>query len=402
MIGERIKRVRIQLGLSQTQLAGKDLTRSFISQVENGRCLPSPKTLRKLAERLGKPVSYFLEEQDDDVFGARFLWQSAQADVELGNWASARPKLAEALQLIRRAEEPPWACDVQFLYAQCLSRLGEREEALDQYEEVLDRYRATGNLPKVLETWLHMANNYLRLEQYTTARRLYRKVIRHSAGLKTGQELHARALLYLGSTHLYLGELPEAERAFHDTLSSADRDLMPEIWGQAAYGLGAVYRRQKKPKQALEWNQRALERLKAAKSAYAPEAEHNLAVAMMDLGRWERAYALLCQLLAQFRDRGQNQMQAEILQDMMRYWLHKGDCDRAESLCLQALDVLTEAGASHLRGRLYRDLAGIALRRGQKERARELLQVSYELLHHVRAAGELLKTVEAIEALSRS
>jgi transcriptional regulator with XRE-family HTH domain len=205
LIGERIKRVRIQLGLSQTQLAGNDLTRSFISQVENGRCLPSPQTLRKLADRLGKPVSYFLEEQNNALFGARFLWQAALADAALGNWASARPKLAEALQLIRRAEEPDWACDVQFLYARCLFHLGELEEALDHYEEMLDRHRATGNLLKVLETWLHMANCYLRLEQYSTARRLYQKVIRHSTGLKTAQELHARATLYLGSTHFYLG-----------------------------------------------------------------------------------------------------------------------------------------------------------------------------------------------------
>ncbi len=402
MIGERIRRTRIACGLSQTQLAGKNLTRSFISQVENGRCLPSPQTLRILADRLGKPISYFLEEQPADLFSIRFLWESAKADAQVGNWAAAMPKLREALQLSKRAEEPDWEQEIQFLCGRSLYHLGGYEEALDQFEEVLDRYRTAGNTLKVLETWLFMAHCNLKMEQYSTARRLYQKVIRHSTGLKTAQELYARAWLYLGSAHVFTGDLSEAHRAYHEALTATDRDLMPEIWGQAAHGLGVVCGRQGQQEQAVVWTKRALESLNAVKSTFAASAEHNLAVAYIRVGRQEEAYVLLSRLLVHYRGVGNGRMQAEILQDLMRYWLQKKDLDQAETLCLQAIDASAEAGASHLRGRLYRDLALIVQQRGQKERARELLQVSYELLHHIRATGELLMTVEAIEALSRS
>lgn len=62
-LGSRIKAARISAGLSQRQLCGEHITRNMLSQIENGSAHPSMKTLGYLAERLGKPISYFLDEQ---------------------------------------------------------------------------------------------------------------------------------------------------------------------------------------------------------------------------------------------------------------------------------------------------------------------------------------------------
>lgn len=59
MIGDEIRRVRKALGLTQTQVAGTELTKSYICQVERGRLVPSGRALQVIAERLGKPVQYF-------------------------------------------------------------------------------------------------------------------------------------------------------------------------------------------------------------------------------------------------------------------------------------------------------------------------------------------------------
>ena len=58
-LGEKIKAARLGLGLSQRQLCGEAITRNMLSQIENGSAKPSMQTLRYLAERLGKSVSYF-------------------------------------------------------------------------------------------------------------------------------------------------------------------------------------------------------------------------------------------------------------------------------------------------------------------------------------------------------
>ena len=65
-LGEKIRAARLAAGLSQRQLCGEDITRNMLSLIENGGAKPSVKTLTLLAERLGKPVSYFLDENARD------------------------------------------------------------------------------------------------------------------------------------------------------------------------------------------------------------------------------------------------------------------------------------------------------------------------------------------------
>ena len=62
-LGSKIKAARLEMGLSQRQLCGDTITRNMLSQIENGTARPSMDTLSVLAHRLGKTVSYFLEEQ---------------------------------------------------------------------------------------------------------------------------------------------------------------------------------------------------------------------------------------------------------------------------------------------------------------------------------------------------
>ena len=61
-LGEKLRQARLEAGLSQKQLCGEEITRNMLSLIENGSAKPSMKTLQYLAARLGKSVSYFLEE----------------------------------------------------------------------------------------------------------------------------------------------------------------------------------------------------------------------------------------------------------------------------------------------------------------------------------------------------
>ena len=62
-LGMRIRQARLDQGLSQRQLCGKVITRNMLSLIESGKARPGMDTLAYLAQRLGKPVSWFLEEQ---------------------------------------------------------------------------------------------------------------------------------------------------------------------------------------------------------------------------------------------------------------------------------------------------------------------------------------------------
>lgn len=79
-LGSKIKAARLEAGLSQRQLCGDAITRNMLSQIENGTARPSMATLAYLAQRLGKSISYFLEEQavtspnQDCMTRARVAW----------------------------------------------------------------------------------------------------------------------------------------------------------------------------------------------------------------------------------------------------------------------------------------------------------------------------------------
>ena len=62
-LGKKIKLVRVELDLTQAQLAQKiKAKQKSISRYETGASLPSIETLVKIAKVLKKPVGYFLEE----------------------------------------------------------------------------------------------------------------------------------------------------------------------------------------------------------------------------------------------------------------------------------------------------------------------------------------------------
>ena len=57
-IGARLKRLRLQKGLSQRDLSSPGVSYAYISRIEAGARTPSFKALRKLAQKLGVSVEY--------------------------------------------------------------------------------------------------------------------------------------------------------------------------------------------------------------------------------------------------------------------------------------------------------------------------------------------------------
>ncbi len=93
-LGEKIRQARLEAGLSQRQLCGDTITRNMLSQIENGTARPSMDTLRFLAARLGKTVSFFLEE-DAVLSPNQQVMVSARQAADRGDWMAVRKTLEE-------------------------------------------------------------------------------------------------------------------------------------------------------------------------------------------------------------------------------------------------------------------------------------------------------------------
>lgn len=65
-IGKRIKEIRVGKLMTQSQLAGDEITRNMLSRIENGAALPSLGTVMYLADRLGVPAGVLLSDEDGE------------------------------------------------------------------------------------------------------------------------------------------------------------------------------------------------------------------------------------------------------------------------------------------------------------------------------------------------
>lgn len=102
-MGQRILAARQAAGLSQRELAGGEITRNMLSSLEHDTANPSVSTLRYLAARLGRPVSYFLGEDGPSEAVAAFEAGCFRRSREL--MTDAERKWLEPLALLREAEQ---------------------------------------------------------------------------------------------------------------------------------------------------------------------------------------------------------------------------------------------------------------------------------------------------------
>ncbi|MGM9682910.1 MAG: helix-turn-helix domain-containing protein [Eubacteriales bacterium] len=65
--GEKIRRLRNEKLMTQSQLAGTRITRNMLSKIENGEANPSLPTLEYIAQRLNVSVGFLLADAEDDM-----------------------------------------------------------------------------------------------------------------------------------------------------------------------------------------------------------------------------------------------------------------------------------------------------------------------------------------------
>ena len=112
-IGERLKRLRMISALTQEELASRaDLTKGYISQLENDATSPSIATLKDIVDVFGITMQEFFAESskgEDVVFGAAARVQSTDDDagvtVELLVPGAQNREMDPVLVTIRPGEE---------------------------------------------------------------------------------------------------------------------------------------------------------------------------------------------------------------------------------------------------------------------------------------------------------
>src|SRR5919197_1987386 len=131
-LGERVRRLRNERGLTQTELAAARVSKEYISQIETGKTRPTQQTLEWLAERLGVDPHYLLDGVSDrDHREHEAIVVQAEEAVQEKRYRDA----VEAIESLPRTPGSP-ELHLRALFAESWARmyLGELRTALDRLE----------------------------------------------------------------------------------------------------------------------------------------------------------------------------------------------------------------------------------------------------------------------------
>jgi transcriptional regulator with XRE-family HTH domain len=179
-IGARLKRLRLERGLSQRELSSKGVTYAYISRIEAGARTPSVKALRMLAAKLGVTVEYLETGCEIGEAQQRELkLTDAELELRLGadDARHAETKLRQVHEESLRAGDRVSAARALSALGFSAAQRGNHLDAVERLEAALDQHRAAPHLrPDVYAT---LGQSYAALGAAERAVTLFEQCLEH-------------------------------------------------------------------------------------------------------------------------------------------------------------------------------------------------------------------------------
>ncbi len=219
-IGEKIRAARLAERLTQEQLAGNDLSKSYVSEVERGRRTPRRITLKVLAQRLHRPLSYFLdgavEDREAEVYLALGLAQLHGGSVE-----RAVSSLDRALDLALQGGSETLPARVELVLALADQRRGYLQQAQRRLDRCLRTLVRAGDADSVATGQYCLGRIKLESGDPASAAWAFQVGLQHSECLTQAPMLRSQLYLEIGIAHRRLENTQAAREAFGLALEAA-------------------------------------------------------------------------------------------------------------------------------------------------------------------------------------
>ncbi len=219
--GSRLRRLRLAAGLSQADLAGGQVSASYVSLLESGRRTPTPPVLAHLASRLGVAP----DELDDASTGLTSTLVLAESATGLGRPADAVALLGPLAD--RFVPERLGADPLLFRAGQAYAVALERSGRLDDATAVLERLCAAvelapGRLP-LLPVVIALTRCYCDAGDVARAVDVGERALERLGGYRLGDvEGYAALISTLAGAYHERGDLLRAAQLLDELVRRAD------------------------------------------------------------------------------------------------------------------------------------------------------------------------------------
>lgn len=397
-LGQKIRELRLQKGLTQSDLGAGLVTPSMISQIESDKAHPSHKLLVAIAEKLETSVEFFLTDVENQL-EQQTTFSLARALVEAGQFAEAAD-LFESLA----ASETHYVKTIiiKTELAFCCHKLGQKDKAIALYENVLEMALVDENNRIRIQALnqlglLHMQerNFSLALYYWKKALELVEKTADQDLFLKT------QVLVNLGRVYHDLGDLNQSLHHFQ-----AAQELMQEVNGFPSIAriytdLAMQSREDNRYQQANDYAAQAVAVFKTLGNIkLLNEVKSKYGVMLSWQGETEQSLQVLQQCADEYLKLGYIKDAAEIYGEIGRVLGEAGRCEEAVHNCVQGIELVGEDSMEA--AYLYRTIGDIRQRLGDPDQAIYDLERSIVLFQKHNLTVELSKSYSILGDLYKA
>lgn len=340
-VGERIRSVRRQLGLTQEKLAAPEFTKGYVSALERGAVRPSLKALDVLARRLGVSIIDLLSARQEVGVEPelRALEEDLHYQFNYARMLIRSNQVEDAFLLISEAEASaqPYKDKlagkvlyrIPFLRGLAYLQLSDPKSAQPELEKALGL--AENDVAVEAKVRNMLGVSYYLLEQPQLALEHHRKCL-HAVETGKVKDLNLRLSIYRNVANNYwaLNDFSQAIGIYQKALPLVDDLNDLEKQAGIFWGLAVTY------KAAEDWPHA---KLYATRALHIYEAADNRAIA------------------------------ATISLELAEISTIEGRYEDADRLLTHAKELLEGTGNQVLVSNLYYDYADLARRQGQLEKA---------------------------------
>lgn len=398
-LGLRIRQLRQSHGLTQSQLGGPDLSKSFISLLEKDRARPSLRTLQLLARRLSTSVDSLLG-QDGHIpeMVCEGLLTLSSAAIQARDLDRADRLLESASLLASTYHVEEARREVALQVARVSVERRAFAAAWVKLVEVRRENQQARDLWRLGRALLEMGVVKVRERNFSDAVPLLEEALTVFRRARAGRDPHfARALITLGTAWANLGELTRAVRLFEKASRSEVADRTPTLKGRALWGLGQAYRKMGRlalARSILEEAKDAFERAEELEDYI--KVSKALAQILFQEGQAKAALRHLLHALRASERLGMTVMHASTLTEIGRVHIAMRRVEEAADFARQALEAAQANGDPVEVAEATAILARVHLERGEIATATRLYK---EALHAFKQRKMKVKMAEVAREL---
>lgn len=242
-LGERIRKARGEAGLSQAQLGQPHFTRAYVSALELGKIRPAMKSLEFLAAKLGKQVSYFVEDEEQEHKRRERELRLVRAG-QLISEGAARQAVEELSSLNNETLSLEDRLVVKRTLGRALIEAGEPAAAVAALSDAVRGYDVLGNHEQAARARGQLGAALIALMSYDEAEEHLGAALRATAsGIVRDPLFRVHVLHNLGVSQYSRGNYQVALEHF-ERAAEEGQDVADQKWLASLYAAMGMSRRQ--------------------------------------------------------------------------------------------------------------------------------------------------------------